>query len=618
MHLDLKLQTDDRSSARRIGLSLLVLGLLALAALFAAPGARAADRVYWSNFGPTPSIAYANLNGDGGGGTVNTGAATLEGPHGTAIDSARGLVYWANWAGDTGDTISYAHLDGSGGGDLDIEGATISGPHGLAIDPTVGPAGRLYWPNHAGNSISYADLDGAGGGVGGDLTITNATVDQPRGVTIDPVGGRIYWSNYSGGDGTIISYANLDGSGDGDLLQTGTTGLGPEGTAIDPLTRKIYWSDWGDKHLIEYADLDGTGVSPFNTTGASTRGVHGVAIDPQARRLYWANYNGDSISWADLGGSGGQDLNTSGTTISNPVTPSLLKAPAGTGVPQISGDSEPGSILACSPGTWAGDLLESQLYRTPQSFSYQWTRGGTDIPGAEASSITATVAGDYRCRVTATNAAGSTNQTSSAHPVGVPPDDPPTAVADQATVAEGAGASAIDVLANDTDPDGGQLELASVQAGPAAHGTVVIDPDKQGLTYEPAPGYCNSAPGATPATFTYTLNGGSQATVTVTVTCAGPPTPTLTSTNPVSPSTVATPKIKGTSAAAGTGYRIKLYVNAPTCSGPAAADSNVATFQGKGVAVPVAVGTSQIRATLTDPSGNVSACSAPIAYTRLG
>ena len=40
------------------------------------------------------------------------------------------------------------------------------------------------------------------------------------------------------------------------------------------------------------------------------------------------------------------------------------------------------------------------------------------------------------------------------------------------------------------------------------------------------------------------------------------------------------PKVKGTSPAAGTGYRIKLYVNDPTCSGPAAAESNVATFQG--------------------------------------
>ena len=120
------------------------------------------------------------------------------------------------------------------------------------------------------------------------------------------------------------------------------------------------------------------------------------------------------------------------------------------------------------------------------------------------------------------------------------------------------------------------------------------------------------------ATLTDPSGNVSACSAPIDYTRLGTPTPTLTSTNPASPSTVATPKVKGTSAVAGTGYRIKLYVNAPTCSGPAAADSNVATFQGKGIPVSLAVGTSQIRATLTDPSGNVSACSAPIAYTRLG
>ena len=311
----------------------------------------------------------------------------------------------------------------------------------------------------------------------------------------------------------------------------------------------------------------------------------------------------------------------SGSPISRPNLPVILKAPAGIAAPQISGGSDPGATLSCSAGTWAGDVLESLAYRAPESLAYQWTRDGTDLSGAEAktSSITATSQGSYRCRVTATNAAGATSQTSAAHAIGDPVDDPPTAVADQATVAEDANASAIDVLANDTDPDGGPREIASVQVGAATHGTVAIDPDHQGLTYKPAADYCNSVPGYDPATFTYKLNGGSQATVTVHVTCAGSTPPTLTATDPASPSAISTPKVKGTSPAAGTGYRIKLYVNDPTCSGPAAAESNVATFQGKGVAVgPLAVGTSQIRVTLTNPAGTPSACSAPISYTRLG
>ena len=50
--------------------------------------------------------------------------------------------------------------------------------------------------------------------------------------------------------------------------------------------------------------------------------------------------------------------------------------------------------------------------------------------------------------------------------------DDPTAVDDSATVAEDAGATAVPVLANDTDPDGGPISIASVTQ--PANGTVVI------------------------------------------------------------------------------------------------------------------------------------------------
>ena len=96
-------------------------------------------------------------------------------------------------------------------------------------------------------------------------------------------------------------------------------------------------------------------------------------------------------------------------------------------------------------------------------------------------------------------------------------DDAPVAVDDAATVGEDSAASAIDVLANDTDVDGGPIVIAS--ASDPANGTVVITGGGTGLTYQPDPNYCNDPPGTTPDTFTYTLNGGSTATVSVTVTC---------------------------------------------------------------------------------------------------
>jgi hypothetical protein len=91
-------------------------------------------------------------------------------------------------------------------------------------------------------------------------------------------------------------------------------------------------------------------------------------------------------------------------------------------------------------------------------------------------------------------------------------DDAPTAVDDSKTVNEDSGATAIDVLANDPDPDGGQKQVVAKTNG--AHGTVAITGGGSGLTYEPDSDYCG------PDTFTYTLNGGSSADVDVTVTCA--------------------------------------------------------------------------------------------------
>ena len=102
---------------------------------------------------------------------------------------------------------------------------------------------------------------------------------------------------------------------------------------------------------------------------------------------------------------------------------------------------------------------------------------------------------------------------------------PPTAVNDTKTVAQGSGATAIDVLANDTDTDGGPKTIAS--ATQPAHGTVALAPNNLSLTYTPNAGYCNSNPPASTDDFTYALSpGGSTATVAVTVTCAADVPPT--------------------------------------------------------------------------------------------
>ena len=90
-------------------------------------------------------------------------------------------------------------------------------------------------------------------------------------------------------------------------------------------------------------------------------------------------------------------------------------------------------------------------------------------------------------------------------------DKAPHAVDDTKTLAEDAAATAIDVRANDTDSDGGPKTVASKTDG--AHGIVAITNGGDDLTYTPALNFCGSD------SFTYTLNGGSSATVSVTVDC---------------------------------------------------------------------------------------------------
>jgi hypothetical protein len=237
----------------------------------------------------------------------------------------------------------------------------------LASASAARGADRVYWGNGGNNTISYANLDGSGGG--GQLNISGTLPNKPHGLAVDPTAGRIYWAN----DNNTISYANLDGSGGGGEL---------------------------------------------NLSGATPSGAVGLAIDHEAGRLYWGNLGNDTISYVNLDGSGGGgQLNLSGATSSDPRFLALLRAPSGVRAPQIAGGSSAGPVLTCSQGAWAPDLLGAFLYRAPQSLAYQWSRDGVEIGGATETSYTAHVPGDYRCRVTATNEAGSTSQTSDPHAV---------------------------------------------------------------------------------------------------------------------------------------------------------------------------------------------------------
>ena len=425
-----------------------------------------ADTVYWINTGDN-TIRCAPL---AGGGTVDTLYDSAQGVDlalGIVINPATGQIHWTNY-GDS--TIRGAPLAGNGTVDTLYDSAQgVTDPVKLAIDPA---AKWLYWTGNYGNGeVRRAPL--AGGGTVISLYDPAQGVFAPTGVAIDPAAGRIYWSD--SGYGTLLG-APLAGGGSVNTLYGPAPGgawgppvYGPSGVAIDPAAAgRIYWSNYADG-TIRGAPLGGGGtVDTLYGPGQGVVHPGGVAVDPPPAgpamiersplggwlkrapnwaedllsrffptrnppgRIYWANAD-DTIRGAPLAPGGQVDtLYGSAQGVSSPSAVAVLRAPVGAGAPAVTwslmlpeqtfgglgfGGSHSGPLgqrLSCSRGMWAADSVGSFLYRSPESFTYQWRLNGTDIGGATAANYTPTTTGSYSCRVTATNRAGSATQTSAA------------------------------------------------------------------------------------------------------------------------------------------------------------------------------------------------------------
>ena len=80
---------------------------------------------------------------------------------------------------------------------------------------------------------------------------------------------------------------------------------------------RVYFSNGSG---IFYADLDTGAGAKLEVSGAATTNVHGIAIDPAAGKIYWSGEPERSplIGVANLDGSGGEALSTSGAPINHP------------------------------------------------------------------------------------------------------------------------------------------------------------------------------------------------------------------------------------------------------------------------------------------------------------
>ncbi len=130
--------------------------------------------------------------------------------------------------------------------------------------------------------------------------------------------------------------------------------LAPVASATD----RVYWGNGtGPPGKISFANLDGTGGGDLNTGAAPVDGPFGLAIDAAAGEIYWADYNPATteVSFANLDGTGGGGtLNTSGASM-NVETSGLAIDPAA-GRLYWGGGNVPAISYAALNGSGGGDL----------------------------------------------------------------------------------------------------------------------------------------------------------------------------------------------------------------------------------------------------------------------
>ena len=306
------------------------LALLMCAAAWLASAASASDSIYWTSYTNSGAVRVGDLGGSGAR-DLFTGESS---PEGVAIDAAAGTIYWAD---TTSGAIRVANLDGTGARDL-YTGE--SQPSGVAIDPA---AGLIYWADAVSGSgaIRVGNLDGSG------ARTLFAGESYPVGVAIDPAAGKIYWGSY---DTFKIRVGNLDG--------TGATG---------PVHRRELSHRVGDRSRRGKALLDQRvrrqrpGGEPRRYgrhEPVHGRGRHRGPRDRSDGRedLLEQLESRRTVRVGSLDGTApAQSLYTGET---EPWFVALLRAPLGTGSPQVSGGGGVGQSLSCSPGSWASDLLE--------------------------------------------------------------------------------------------------------------------------------------------------------------------------------------------------------------------------------------------------------------------
>jgi hypothetical protein len=148
--------------------------------------------------------------------------------------------------------------------------------------------------------------------------------------------------------------------------------------SVDPASGHVYAVKGS-----ELEELDASGASASTVSLTSLSGGSGVAIRGSSGDVYASKAGSSTIS------------------VYGPGVPAFPEPPEQLTAVDVSGSPQVGNSLFCPTGSWSGS----------PTFTQQWLRNGDAIPGATEGSYTLKaedVSTVIQCRVTATNANGST------------------------------------------------------------------------------------------------------------------------------------------------------------------------------------------------------------------
>ncbi len=448
----------------------------------------------------TISVLANDADPDGDPLTVTSATAA----NGTVVINPDGTVRYtpnANFNGS--DTITYTISDGNGGIATATVLVTVNPVNDAPIveAPLANAAGVDGAPESIATAGSFSDLDGD--------TLSFSATGLPAGLSINPATGLISGTLDKGAsqiNGGIYTVAVTASDGNGGTVTTSFTYsvTNPGPTAANDVATTNEDAPVTIAVLTNDSDPDADSLSVINASAPNGS----VVINPDGTVTYTpnANFNGaDTITYTISDGNGGTSTATVMVTVNAvndaPKNDQPLAA-------QTNADADAVTInVAPSFADLDGDLLTFSATGLPSGLSIDAAGviSGTIDPSASQGGPNGD--GIYSVMVIANDGNGGTVSSIFSWSVG---NLAPVAQNDSASTAEDTLVN-INVLTNDSDPDGDALTITSATA---PNGTVVIKPDGT-IDYTPNPNFTGTD------TITYQISDGeggvSTATIVVTV-----------------------------------------------------------------------------------------------------